>query len=123
VVAGILCKNEEFLIASRNKNKILNDCWEFPGGKVEKNENIFLALKRELKEELSIEIKMPSILFDNYFYDYPTISLEIFFFKCRDWNGYIKPVEGQKIKWVKKEEIKNIKLLPSNDKVLKKLFL
>ena len=78
VVAGILCKNEEFLIASRNKNKILNDCWEFPGGKVEKNENIFLALKRELKEELSFEIKMPSILFDNYFYDYPTISLEIF---------------------------------------------
>ena len=123
VVAGILIKNKKVLISSRNENKVLSDCWEFPGGKVEKNETNFLALKRELKEEISINLKFSRILFDSYLYDYQNFSIEIFFFLCKKWVGNIKPREGQRVKWVTREEIKGLRLLPSNMKVLKKLFL
>ena len=47
VVAAVILKNNKFFIAQRNRNKHMGLCWEFPGGKVEKNENFEQALKRE----------------------------------------------------------------------------
>ena len=56
VVAAVIIKDNKFFIAQRNRNKHMGLCWEFPGGKVEKNENFEQALKREIKEELNISI-------------------------------------------------------------------
>ena len=56
VVAGVITKKNLFFIAQRNRNKHLGLKWEFPGGKVEKNEKNEDALKREIKEELNIKI-------------------------------------------------------------------
>ena len=55
VVCGVIVKDNKYLITQRGDSKNLNK-WEFPGGKVEPFENIFDAIKRELKEELSIEV-------------------------------------------------------------------
>ena len=51
VVAAILKKKNFFLISSRPKGKMFENYWEFPGGKVEKDESLKQALCRELKEE------------------------------------------------------------------------
>ena len=58
VVAAIIKKNNKYLIVQRNKNKHLGLKWEFPGGKVDKNESFESALKREIHEELNIEINI-----------------------------------------------------------------
>ena len=58
VVAAIIKKNNYYLIVKRNKNKHLGLKWEFPGGKVEKNETFEDALRREIKEELDIKINI-----------------------------------------------------------------
>ena len=62
VVAGVITKKNLFFIAQRNRNKHLGLKWEFPGGKVEKNETIEDALKREIKEELNIKIFVKLLL-------------------------------------------------------------
>ena len=58
VVAAIIKKNNQYLIVQRNKNKHLGLKWEFPWGKVDKNESFESALKREIQEELNIEINI-----------------------------------------------------------------
>ena len=58
VVAAIIKKDNQYLIVQRNKNKHLGLKWEFPGGKVDKNESFESALKREIQEELNIEINI-----------------------------------------------------------------
>ena len=57
VAAVIKCKNR-FFIAQRNRDKDFSFKWEFPGGKVEPNESLEEALKREIMEELCIQIKI-----------------------------------------------------------------
>ena len=56
--AGIILKNNKFLLALRNPGTSIGESWEFPGGKAEKNETPPEALKREYKEELNVEIKV-----------------------------------------------------------------
>jgi len=58
VVAAIIIKNDKYFIAQRNRNKHMGLSWEFPGGKVEKGETFEIALQREIKEELNIEINI-----------------------------------------------------------------
>ena len=56
VVAAVIKKNNLYFIAQRNRNKHFAYYWEFPGGKVDNQETFENALKREIKEELSINI-------------------------------------------------------------------
>ena len=62
VVAAVIKKNDLFLIANRSFETNSQGIWEFPGGKVEENETFSSALKREIKEELSLNIKVGKII-------------------------------------------------------------
>ena len=70
VVAGVIKMNGMFFIAQRNKDKHLGLKWEFPGGKVEANESRQNALKREINEELNIEIKIINKISNSYYVIY-----------------------------------------------------
>lgn len=61
VVAGIIYKDDKFLIAQRNLKKSQGGLWEFPGGKIEPGETREEALKREIYEEFRAEIKVRKI--------------------------------------------------------------
>ena len=122
VSIGLLIEKNKILISSRKNNKIYDKLWEFPGGKVKKNESNINALSRELNEELSIKIDMSCTdFFSNYSYKYRELNLDLYFFTCTRWIGRIFPNEGQKIKWVKKNQIKASTLLPSNTIILNKV--
>ena len=56
--AGIVIKNNKFLLALRKPGTSIGESWEFPGGKAEENETPQEALRREYKEELNVEIKV-----------------------------------------------------------------
>ena len=122
VVAVILVKKKSFLISKRPGNKIYSGFWEFPGGKVETNESLKSALKREIHEELDISIYEKDMeIFESYAVNRRNIMLNLNFFLCQTWLGNISANEGQQIKWIRKNQIKNFKFLTSNQRVLEKL--
>jgi len=121
VSAGIFICSDMILIASRSKRKIYSDCWEFPGGKLENNESPYNALRREIKEELSIEVKS-ALLFDRYLYQVEKLQINLNFFYCKQWFGEFIPLDGQNLKWVSRKDILNFKTLPSNERVIKKIL-
>ena len=122
VVAVILVKKKSFLISKRPGSKIYSGFWEFPGGKVEINESLKSALKREINEELDISIyEKDMVIFESYTVNRRNIMLNLNFFFCQTWLGNISANEGQQLKWIRKNEIKNYKFLISNQRVLEKL--
>ena len=62
VVAAVIKNKNLYLIAQRNRNKHLGLKWEFPGGKVEKNETFHDALIREIREELNVDIHIIMVI-------------------------------------------------------------
>ena len=98
VVCGVIVKNNKYLITQRGDSKNLNK-WEFPGGKVEPFENIFDAIKRELKEELSIDVTPIKKLLE---YDYKKYNL--CFIECALGSNKIILNEHLNFTWISKQE-------------------
>ena len=65
VVAGVIYKDNKFLIAQRNLKKSQGGLWEFPGGKLESGESCEAALKREIFEEFEVEIEVEGYITEN----------------------------------------------------------
>ena len=90
VAAGILIdKKNQILLAQRSKDKPFPLQWEFPGGKLFKNETSRHALKRELKEELDIIIQNPKFLI-HIEHDYELLKVKIDFFVVYSWLGHVR---------------------------------
>ena len=122
IVAGIFIKKQNFLITSRPKGKIFEGLWEFPGGKVKKNECLEFALKREIKEEINIDINESDLFFfQKYNFLRANKKLTLNFFICKKWSGKLMMNEGQSFKWTNIKNICQYNFLKSNKKVLKKL--
>ena len=106
VVAAIIIKDDKFFIAQRNSNKHMGLSWEFPGGKVEKGETFEIALRREIKEELNIEINVKYKLGEENYKD-DKINVKLHYFICSLISGEIYLDEHEDSAWVKKNEFKN----------------
>jgi 8-oxo-dGTP diphosphatase len=96
--------------------------WEFPGGKVEPGESAVAALRRELAEELDIEVERAYPWITRTFV-YQHASVRLNFFRVVDWRGEPRGVEGQKIVWQRVELPDVLPMLPANGPVLKALSL
>ena len=106
VVAAIIIKDDKFFIAQRNRNKHMGLSWEFPGGKVEKGETFEIALKREIKEELNIEINVKNKLGEENYKD-DKINVNLHYFICSHAKGEIILNEHENSAWVTKNDFKN----------------
>ncbi len=80
VVAALIQKNSKFLIGLRSTGKFIN-LWEFPGGKVEGNEDQKAALVREIKEEFNVDIEVKSLI-KKIEHQYPEFYLEMYCYEC-----------------------------------------
>jgi len=99
VAVGVLVDDAgRFLLTSRPAGKVYAGYWEFPGGKLEAGESVEAALRRELHEELGIEIdrvepwKVEVV-------DYPHARVRLHFCKVRAWRGAFEMREGQRMAW------------------------
>ena len=104
---------------SRKQKKSFTSSWEFPGGKLENNENFAFALFRELKEELNIKIDISKLSNYKFFkHQYRSFLLMMYVFEVTEWTGKITSKEGERLRWVSAKELKKSKLLPANTKVI-----
>ena len=65
VVCGIIYKDRKIFIARRKPHKSMGGLWEFPGGKIEEGEEYADSLKRELQEELEMQVEVNDFLMEN----------------------------------------------------------
>lgn len=114
VVAAIIYRNdEEFLIARKKPGISLAGLWEFPGGKIEANEDALTALTREIKEELNISIYNITP-FINYTYQGVQIILEMQTFKCFSTENISRLTDHDCIEWVKAHDLNHYPLAPAD---------
>ena len=103
------------LLAQRPEGKSMAGLWEFPGGKVEVGETPEVALIRELHEELGIdtwESCLAPLTFASHAYD--SFHLLMPLFACRKWKGTPHPKEGQTLKWVRANKLRDYPMPPAD---------
>lgn len=114
VVAGALFDRfGRLLLAERPPGKHMAGGWEFPGGKRERGEQRIEALRRELREEIGVEIfeAEPLIRYEHAFAD-RTVMLDLWF--VTRYTGEPQSLEGQRLKWVTLEQLESVGLLEAD---------
>jgi len=125
VVSAVLINVEKkILMQKRPKGKSFSGFWELPGGKVELYESLESAIIRELKEELDINLKQKDLKnFTFVGHEYNDFYLLMPVYKCEKWTGSIKKNENQKTKFCDINEIKKMKILEADSKLIEPLEL
>ncbi|MBK5206619.1 MAG: NUDIX domain-containing protein [Polaromonas sp.] len=99
VAVGVLLQADgRFLLTSRPPGKVYEGYWEFPGGKLERGENVEQALRRELQEEIGVTIGAVHP-WTVEMVDYPHALVRLNFCKVFDWTGELQMHEGQSFAW------------------------
>ena len=115
VAAALVDIDNRVLIGKRPEGKVMAGLWEFPGGKLAKKELPEMAIIRELKEELDIDVTascLAPITFASYSYDDFHLLMPVYI--CRVWKGEMRAVEGQELKWVRPSRLSDYPM-PSAD--------
>ena len=123
VTCALIKRNGFYLCTRRAPGNNLAGYWEFPGGKLEKNETPEMCLIRELKEEIDVDISKECIApigFSSFTYTHFHVVLMLYI--SRKWNGKILPREGNSLKWIKKTELKNLKMPEANKTLIPFIF-
>lgn len=117
VVGALIERDGRYLVCQRLKQDRFGSMWEFPGGKVEKGEDKEGALKREIKEELGIEIQTDGLahtLED----EIPSMKITVYLYRCSILRGEAQRLECQDLKWAAIEEIRELNIAPADKKIL-----
>jgi 8-oxo-dGTP diphosphatase len=113
--AALVDVDNRVLIAERPAGKSMAGLWEFPGGKVAEGETPEAALRRELAEELGIDVCEECLApFTFASHTYEAFHLLMPLYLCRNWDGEITPREGQRIKWVRASRLKDMPMPPAD---------
>ena len=114
VVAALIKKNGKYLIARRSTgSEEVMGKWEFPGGKVEKDETEEHAIEREIKEEFEMDIKALRFLTNNVC-EYPSKNIDLRLYECKYLSGEFHLHDHSEYKFVKKEDIVKYDLCPAD---------
>jgi len=119
VAVALIDADGRVLLARRPSHKELGGLWEFPGGKLKDGETPEAALIRELKEELGIDVPLrclAPLTFASFSYE--TFHLLMPLYICRKWEGEPEPVEGQKLAWVRPQNLRNYPMPPADEPLI-----
>ena len=114
VVAALIEKENKILIAKRSTGdpNVLGK-WEFPGGKVEPNEDELHAIEREIFEEFELKVKAKKFLINNVC-EYPNKIVDLRLYSCDYISGEFKLHDHSEIAWVIKKELLTYDLAPAD---------
>ena len=120
VVAAVIKDGDKIFATERGYGDFKGG-WEFPGGKIEAGETPQEALKREIKEELDVDIEVHDLI-DTVEYDYPEFHLSMDCFWCEIINGELVLKEHQAARWLTKEKINDVEWLPADIELVNKIL-
>ena len=120
VTAAIIHYDDKILIARRKSNVPYPLLWEFPGGKVEKNEDPKVCVVRELKEELDIVIEVDDV-FDVVYYRYPEKPVLVLAYRCRWTGGTVRDLDVTEHRWVLPKQLAEFDFLPADLPLIERL--
>lgn len=115
VAVALVDADGRVLLAQRPEGKSMAGLWEFPGGKIEPAETPEAALIRELQEELGIDTWascLAPLSFASHAYE--SFHLLMPLYVCRKWQGQPQSREGQALKWVRPEDLRNYPMPPAD---------
>jgi len=117
--AALIDVDGRVLLAQRPKGKSMEGLWEFPGGKIEVGETPEQALIRELQEELGINTWsscLAPLTFASHSYE--DFHLLMPLFACRKWEGIPQGKEGQNLKWVRPNHLRDYPMPPADEPIV-----
>jgi mutator protein MutT len=122
IIGVAVIKNEEgkILIDKRLPTGLMANLWEFPGGKIEERETVTECIKRELKEELGIDIKVEEHLI-TIKHNYIEFKLTLIVHLCHILKGKPQPLECAETRWVKVSDLTKFSFPEANVAIIKAL--
>ncbi|MGM0435475.1 MAG: (deoxy)nucleoside triphosphate pyrophosphohydrolase [Bacillota bacterium] len=118
VVAAVISDKENRILCAQ-KTAHDNDAfkWEFPGGKVEENESFTDALKREIKEELNLDVEVHSLIVET---GHETVngSIVLKAFSASIESGKINVNVHHQVKWINTNELMKLDWLDADQRIL-----
>lgn len=120
VVAAIIRRDGTYFATQRGYGEF-EGMWEFPGGKIEPCESPEVALKREIQEELGIDITIVNFLCTTE-YDYPSFHLTMHCYLCEIKSGEIELREHKSAQWLTAETLDSVVWLPADKEVIENLL-
>lgn len=120
IVVAAICKNGRYLLGQRPPKGLLGGLWEFPGGKVEAGETHERALRREIREELGIGVRIGGLVASvNHAYSHFKVTLNVY--KCAHTSGTPLANAHTQLKWVLPRDFNRYAFPKANHKFLKLL--
>ena len=119
VVAAILHRDGAYFATQRGYGEF-EGMWEFPGGKIEPGESREVALRREIQEELGVNVTIENLLCMTE-YDYPSFHLTMHCYLCSVTSGEIELREHKSARWLTAETLDSVEWLPADTEVVDKL--
>ncbi len=114
VVAAVIENDQkEVLCALRSHDMSIPNKWEFPGGKVEKGENLQEALEREIQEEMKCTIKAGDVIYDHT-HEYDSFIINLIALDAKIVSGTPVITEHAKLLWLPKENLDSIVWAPAD---------
>ncbi|HET6400944.1 MAG TPA: NUDIX domain-containing protein [Candidatus Kapabacteria bacterium] len=122
VAVALLVKDGCVLMGERKPKKVYPLHWEFPGGKLESNESAVDAMRRELREELGVEIEDAEEWFSEVHTYSNGMTYDISYFLVRAWRGEIVNREFHRVEWISNAALPTLLHLSGNKRILDRLL-
>lgn len=119
VVAAVIMKEGKVFATQRGYGEF-KDGWEFPGGKVEAGESPEEALRREIREELEVEVNVGDLI-DTIEYDYPAFHLSMKCYACTIAGGSPHLLEHEAARWLSADQLDSVAWLPADITLIPKI--
>jgi 8-oxo-dGTP diphosphatase len=117
VVAAVVEVDGRFFVTRRQDGVPLEGYWEFPGGKVEPGESDEAALVREMREELDAGVEIRHLIL-SVSHPYPDRTVELHFYACALAGPPPRPLLGQEMRWVTREELRTLRFPPADNELV-----
>ena len=119
VVAAVVEEDGRFLVTRRPAGSHLAGLWEFPGGKIGDTEPHTDALRREMREELDVDVHVGELLFETT-HAYADRTIPLYFYRC-ELRGSPRPLLEQEMRWIPRSQLRTLGFPPADEQLITRL--